>query len=152
MKSSLTFMICMVLIAACNNSTRNEKPDVPLTGTWKLLTGTLIENGDTSVTDYSGNISFIKIINEDHFAFLQHDLNQGLDTATAVFVAGGGRYALKDSKYTEYLEYCSARNWEGHEFSFTVSVTNDTLVQKGMEVIADQGINRMNIEVYQRVH
>lgn len=152
MKSSLTFMICMVLIAACNNSTRNEKHDVPLTGTWKLLTGTLIENGDTSVTDYSGNISFIKIINEDHFAFLQHDLNQGLDTATAVFVAGGGRYALKDSTYTEYLEYCSARNWEGHEFSFTVSVTNDTLVQKGMEVIADQGINRMNIEVYQRVH
>lgn len=59
-----------------------------MVGTWKLMTGTLIENGDTTVTDYTKNKSFIKIINGTHFAFLEHDLSKGKDSA-ADFVAGG---------------------------------------------------------------
>ena len=121
----------------------------PITGTWKLLTGTLIEKGDTTVTDYTQNISFIKIINETHFAFLQHDLNKGKDSA--VFVAGGGSYSLTDSLYTEHLEYCSAREWEGNDFSFTVLIKNDTLIQSGIEKVESAGVNRVNIEKYTRV-
>jgi len=130
----------------------NEIISSPVAGTWKLISGTLIENGDTLVTDYTRNVSFIKIINDDHFAFLQHDLDHGTDTSNAIFVAGGGAYTLKnDSLYTEFLEYCTDRAWEGHDFSFTVSIFNDTLIQKGKEIIEDQGINRMNIEIYKRV-
>jgi hypothetical protein len=82
----------------------------------QLITGTHIEKNDTVVTDYTKNISFIKIINDTHFAFLQHDLSKGKDSSAAVFVAGGGSYSLSDSLYTEHLEYCSAREWEGNDF------------------------------------
>ncbi|HVG14013.1 MAG TPA: hypothetical protein VM935_03595 [Chitinophagaceae bacterium] len=150
----LTCLFLSLTLLACKNETKPVASDpssrLPLVGTWKLLTGTLIEKGDTTVTDYTKNISFEKIINETHFAFLQHDLNKGKDSA-AVFVAGGGRYTLKDSAYTEHLEYCSARNWEGNDFSFTVSLNNDTLIQKGIEKIESEGINRVNIERYTRV-
>lgn len=116
-------------------------------GTWKLLKGTLIENGDTTITNYTKNLSFIKIINGTHFAFLQHDLNKD---STASFVAGGGRYSLKDSSYTEHLEYCCAREWEGHDFSFTIHIKNDTLTQSGIEKIEGTNVNRMNVEQYVR--
>lgn len=122
-----------------------------LVGTWKLVRGTLIEKGDTTVTDYLQNTSFIKIINDTHFAFLQHDLRNGKDSAAAVFVAGGGRYSLKDNTYTEHLEYCNAREWEGHDFSFTVTIKGDTLTQSGIEKVESAGVNRQNIETYIRV-
>lgn len=142
------FVLCAILLAlSCTKP--SETPKVDLTGTWKLLSGTLVENGDTTVTDYTGNVSFVKIINDSHFAFLQHDLNKGTDS-TAVFVAGGGRYTLKDSLYTEHLEYCSDRAWEGNDFSFTVTIRNDTLVQRGVEIVEAQGINRENTEMYIR--
>ena len=123
---------------------------LPLTGTWKLLTGTLIEKGDTVVTDYTKNNSFIKIINDTHFAFLQHDLNKGKDSASA-FSSGGGSYTLKDSSYTEHLEYCTAREWEGHDFTFTIQINKDTLIQSGVEKVESAGINRLNIEKYVRL-
>ena len=68
-----------------------------------------------------------------------------------MFVAGGGTYDLKDSTYTEHLEYCSARNWEGNTFVFTISINNDTLIQTGIEKIEDSKIDRLNIEKYRRV-
>lgn len=145
-------VVISILILSCTQQKQESKPErseLPLTGTWQLLTGTIIENGDTAVTDYTRNRSFIKIINDSHFAFLHHDLAKGKDSA--VFSAGGGTYALKDSSYTEHLEYCSARDWEGHDFSFTVSIHKDTLVQQGIEKIAGSNVNRYNIEKYVRV-
>ena len=121
----------------------------PVKGTWKLITGTLIEKGDTSVTEYAKKNSFIKIINDTHFAFLHHDLNKGKDSA--VFVAGGGSYSLNDSTYTEHLEYCSAREWEGNDFTFTITIANDTLIQRGVEKVEAAGVDRINIEKYIRV-
>ncbi len=142
-----------VLLVSCEGkkeeqTTGTEKKSIE--GTWRLLTGTLIEKGDTTVTDYTKNVSFIKIINDSHFAFVQHDLKNGKDS-TAIFSSGAGRYELKDSTYTEHLEYCTAREWEGHDFSFTVAIRADTLVQSGIERIDSLGINRMNIEKYVRV-
>lgn len=153
MKTSIAVITFIILFFSCsnNNETHLLKPGpMPITGSWKLLTGTLIEKGDTVVTDYSKKISFIKIINNTHFAFLQHDLNKGKDS-TALFVAGGGRYTIKDSLYTEHLEYCSDRNWEGNDFTFTVTIKNDTLIQRGVEKVAATGVNRLNIEKYLRV-
>ncbi len=120
-----------------------------MVGTWKLLTGTLIEKNDTTVTDYTHHTSFIKIINSDHFAFLQHDLTKGKDSAT--FSAGGGSYTLKDSSYTEHLEYCNAREWEGNDFPFTITIVGDTLVQRGIEKVESAGVDRLNIERYVRL-
>ena len=138
---------------SCNATTEKDKSNqstIPIEGTWKFLSGTTIEKGDSTVTDYTKNLQFIKIINETHFAFLNHDLNKGKDS-TAVFSSGGGSYSLRDSSYTEHLEYCSDRQWENNDFKFTVTINNDTLVQKGIEKIENIGVNRINIEKYIRI-
>lgn len=80
---------------------------------------------------------------------MQHDLVKGRDSA--VFVAGGGRYSFKNGLYTEHLEYCNAREWEGNDFSFTMTHHGDTLIQQGVEKIEAAGVDRMNIEKYVRV-
>ncbi|MEO5581670.1 MAG: hypothetical protein ABIR66_03185 [Saprospiraceae bacterium] len=127
-----------------------QSSGIPIHGTWQLISGTLIENGDTSITDYTKNISFIKIINASHFAFLQHDLMKGKDS-DAVYSSGGGSYSLQDSSYIEHLEYCSDRVWEGNDFKFTIKVKNDTFIQRGVEIVETAGINRINIEKYKKV-
>jgi hypothetical protein len=142
-------LITILLYVSCNPNTK--KAGLPITGTWKLLSGTLIEKNDTTVTDYTQNKQFIKVINESHFSFLGHDLSKGKDSANAFFTAGGGKYTLKDSTYTEHLEYCNDRSWENNDFSFTISFHNDTLIQQGIEKVAATGINRLNIEKYVRV-
>ena len=145
----------LLLLASCLGGCSSVKEEklggLPITGSWKLLSGTLIEKGDTVVTDYTKALGFIKIINDSHFAFLRHDLNKGKDSATAVFGAGGGSYTLKGDSYTEHLDYCSDREWEGHDFTFTVTIKNDTLIQQGIEKIESAGVERLNIEKYIRV-
>jgi hypothetical protein len=153
MRTIITVILFLAFLPSCETATgkpQKETASNNLAGTWQLLKGTIIEKGDTTVTDYTKNVSFIKIINDTHFAFLQHDLNKGKDS-TAVFVAGGGTYSLADSLYTERLEYCSAREWEGNDFAFTVTIRDDTLVQRGIEKVESAGVNRVNIETYVRV-
>jgi hypothetical protein len=145
----ITIAASALFLFSCNEN--NRPPANELIGTWKLLEGTVIEKGDTTITEYTKDKSFIKIINDSHFSFLLHDLEQGKDSATAAFTAGGGRYSLQGNKYAEHLEYCSAREWEGHDFSFTITIRNDTLIQSGEEKIESKGISRLNTEKYVRV-
>lgn len=147
MKLKLFILATAILFSSCK---QNETNDKKLVGTWQLITGTLIEKGDTTVTDYTQKISFVKIINETHFAFLQHDLKKGKDSSV-VFGAGGGKYFLVGSLYKEQLEYCNDREWEGNDFEFIVTIKNDTLIQKGVEKVEKAGVNRINIEKYVRV-
>lgn len=147
--------VVAVMFTACQDA-KESKPaladKLSIEGTWKLLRGTLVEKGDTTVTDYdNGKLSFIKVLNGTHFAFLLHDLKQGKDSATAVFSAGGGKYTLEGSTYTEHLEYCNDRNWEGHDFPFQIIIQGDTLTQTGVEKVAETGVERHNTEVYVRV-
>ena len=142
-----------IIILSSNDKSQSDKetPASSLQGTWKLLTGTVIEKGDTTVTDYTKERSFIKIINESHFSFLMHDLKKGKDSSSAEFSAGGGKYTLKGNRYTEHLEYCSEREWDDHDFTFTVTINGDSLIQSGVEKIEAEGINRINTEKYIRV-
>jgi hypothetical protein len=152
MKKLLAFALLLTLASSCANvEVKIDAPKLPIAGTWKLISGTLIQKTDTTVTDYTKKLSFIKIINEDHFAFLNHDLTKGKNTSSAAFSAGGGRYTLKDSSYTEHLEYCNDRQWESNDFTFTITIKNDTLVQTGTEKIDSLGVNRLNIEKYVRL-
>ena len=153
MKINIGYIVITTIFISCSAPTQNDqsaKTIIPLEGTWKLLSGTTIEKGVSTVTDYTKDREFIKIINDTHFAFLSHDLNKGKDSGAA-FSAGGGRYSLADSLYTEHLEYCNDRQWEGNSFEFTVTISGDTLTQKGIEKIENIGVNRINIEMYQRV-
>lgn len=153
MKIFIHLILVSALLISCNSNTHPETSqanDLSLQGTWKLLSGTTVEKNDTTVTDYSKGKSFIKIINKTHFAFIGHDLNKGKDS-TVFFSSGGGTYLLNDSAYTEHLEYCNAREWEGNDFHFTVHISNDTLVQQGIEKIDSIGVNRVNTEKYVRL-
>jgi hypothetical protein len=147
MKKLLVVFLSLIIIS-CNQQTQHkeETKSLPIQGTWKLLMGTLVENGKTTITDYTTNLSFIKIINDSHFAFLQHDTRKD----STNFSAGGGRYELNGDKYTEHLEYCNAKEWEGHDFSFMITIKGDTLIQQGVEKIEAQGIDRINTEKYIR--
>jgi len=151
MKRVIGFLLITAILLSCDSSTQPESQVKKQTveGTWELISGTIIEKEDTTFTDYTKGQKMIKIINATHFAFLRHDLNKGKDSA--IYSSGGGRYTLADSQYTEHLDFCSDREWEGHSFQFTVSVKNDTLTQTGVEKLENLGINRLNIEIYRRV-
>lgn len=159
MKFFTTCIIVIAIASSCNTPVTNEQSksseqtnstDVPIEGTWKLLSGTTIEKGTSTVTDYTKDKEFIKIINKTHFAFLSHELGKMKDSAAA-YSSGGGTYTLKDSSYTEHLDFCSDRQWEGNSFEFKVSINGDTLVQKGIEKVENIGVDRINIERYTRV-
>jgi hypothetical protein len=140
------------LLLSCQNQPEPPKPDaaaVRLVGTWQLVSGTIITKGVSVFTDYTKETSMIKIINASHFAFLKHDLNPPKDSSNH-FDAGGGTYTLVGDQYTEHLNYYSDRNWEGKPFTFTVSISNDTLIQRGMEKVENLGIDREIIERYVR--
>ena len=153
MKIQFTLLLICTMLLSCgvkNQMDRSKQASFPIIGTWKLISGTTIEKGDTTVIDYTKKMSFIKIINDTHFAFLNHDLKKGKDSA-ATFSAGGGSYTLKENVYTEHLEYCNDRQWEGNDFLFTINIQNDTLIQNGVEKVDAAGINRINIEKYSRL-
>ena len=150
MKKYFSIILGTILFLSCQRN-ENKTAENILKGTWQLISGTLIDKGDTTITDYTRGIQMIKIINDTHFAFLNHDLSKGKDSTAAQFVAGGGPYELAGDNYTEHLEYCSYREWEGNTFPFKLTIVGDTLTQEGVEKIEDLGVERLNIEKYKRV-
>ena len=141
--------------SSADESTRQDyadsgKTDSSILGTWQLLTVLTIEGADSLLNDYTQGVKGIKMFNETHFAFFQHDLNQGKEK-DSLYVSGGGPYTYKDGVYTEHLEYCNFRVYENNSFEFELFVTGDTLVQKGTEELAEAGVNKYIIETYVRV-
>jgi len=150
MKFKLETLGILLILQCCNSKPSEQQSLIDLEGTWQLISGTIVEKGDTTITDYTKEHRMIKVINKTHFSFLNHDLTKGKDS-TALFVAGGGRYDLVEDQYTEHLEYCSDRMWEGNDFKFNIKIQNDTLTQNGIEKIEGTEVNRINIERYVRV-
>jgi len=146
----LIALVLFAFIVRFSCKTNQSSPPRQLAGTWQLFSAILIEKGDTTITDYTKDKKFIKVINDSHFSFISHDLNKGKDSL-ANFSAGAGTYKLVDSSYTEHLEFCNAREWENNDFHFTISIRNDTLIQTGIEKVESAGVNRLNIEKYVRV-
>jgi len=139
-------LLPVVLLLSCSTS---QKPAAPIVGSWQLFYAATITRGDTSLMDIAKGTRMIKIINDTHFAFLRHEPD--VDTVPGLFDGGGGRYTLKDNTYTEYLDFYKDRDWEGKSLTFTVNISNDTLVQKGMEKVEAENIDREIIEKYVRV-
>lgn len=141
------FSLLAVIACACASAPETTFKG-ELTGTWQLIDA-LRTDKDTTIHTLLPGTKMIKIINDTHFAFLNHDLKAKSDTTRSdlVFVAGGGSYELNDHRYTEHLEYCSARSYEGNDFSFDLEIHGDTLIQKGIEALKDLGIGDQNIEI-----
>jgi hypothetical protein len=150
MKFRTAVFLLLFVLNSCNSKPSAEKPVIPIVGTWQLISGTTIQGKDTITTDYTKGKYNLKIINDSYFAFVGHDLTKGKDSL-AFYSSGAGPYTLKDSVYTETLQFCNERGWEGHDFTFTVVIQNDSLTQTGIEKIDSLNINRLNIERYVRV-
>ena len=145
MKKALSILIIIITLSACNS----EKKKNPIEGTWRLISAETTEK-DSTFSTFNSKTKMIKIINDSHFAFFNHDLTNGKDSTNAVFFGGGGKYTLKDSVYTENLEYFNNRQWENGKFEFVVKIKNDTLTQKGVEKVEKLGIDRIITEKYVR--
>ncbi|KXX66849.1 lipocalin-like domain-containing protein [Flammeovirga sp. SJP92] len=124
--------------------------DPNIQGTWELISATTIKEDTVMKQDLSER-RMIKIINRDHFAFLNHDKHKGTEDSLAHFVAGGGTYSLNGNQYKEQLEYCNFREWEGNNFIFKVTLLKDTLIQEGKEEIKELNVSHKIIEKYVRV-
>jgi hypothetical protein len=147
MKKYISLLVIILVLASCE-AKKDSNNVLPLTGTWRLISAETTEK-DSSFSTFNPKTKMIKIINDSHFAFFNHDLNNGKDS-TAVFFGGGGKYTLKDSVYTENLEYFNNRQWENNKFEFVVNIKNDTLIQKGIEKLEKLGIDRIIVEKYVR--
>lgn len=145
MKNILTLMIGMGLIVSCKN-----QPPSPLIGTWQLIAATSTE-GDSTVSTFNPKVKMLKMINPTHFSFFSHDLNNGKDSTNNSFSAGGGPYSLKDSIYTEHLEYFNERKWEGNSFNFIIKFNGDTLIQRGVEKVENLGVDHIIVEKYIKI-
>ena len=146
MKKYIPILIIMMLLISCK--AKKDSNILPLAGTWRLISAETTEK-DSTFSTFNPKTKMIKIINDTHFAFFNHDLNNGKDSL-AVFFGGGGKYTLKDSVYTEKLEYFNNRQWENNKFEFVVKIKNDTLIQKGIEKIEKLGVDRIIVEKYVR--
>jgi hypothetical protein len=158
MKFTFVFAFGLFSLFACNteapktntstiDSTANKET---LTGTYKLVSSTTKTKGDTAKPLPMENQEMIKIFNGSHFAFFRHDLSQGKGP-NAIYDSGGGTYTLSGEAYTEHLLYCSGREWENHDFNFTLTRHADSLIQKGIEKIESQNIEREIVEIYVKV-
>jgi hypothetical protein len=147
MKTKILALLTVIILLSCFAFINSKKSTIHLNGTWQLVSGITITKGVSVVTDYGKNQRMIKIINDTHFAFLKHDLESKKDSSNH-FDAGGGSYTLNGNKYTEHLDYYVDKNWEGKTFDFTVTIKNDTLIQKGLEKVESEGIDRIIIEKY----
>jgi hypothetical protein len=144
-KNFMPLLVMIVLITSCNNQTPS-----PLIGTWQLVAATSTEGAKT-VSTFDPKVKMIKIINPTHFSFFSHDLNNGKDSSNNSFSAGAGPYTLKDSIYTEHLEYFNERKWEGNSFDFIIKFNGDTLIQKGVEKVEGLGIDHIIEEKYIKI-
>lgn len=145
----LFFAAVLITIAlSCTNQPKQTQ--LPIIGTWELISATSTGKNIT-VSTFNPATKMIKIINPTHFAFFSHAIGGGKDSANNQFSAGGGAYTLADSTYTENLEYFGDPRWENHKFTFTVSLSGDTLTQKGVEKIDSLGVDHIIVEKYKRI-
>lgn len=139
------------MVVAATSCVNNKKENIlPLVGSWQLIAATSTEK-DQTVSTFNPKQKMIKIINQTHFAFLNHDVNNGKDSASALYNAGGGMYTLADSIYTEHLEYFNNRQWENNIFQFIIKITGDTLIQQGIEKVDKLGVDHVIVEKYIRI-
>ena len=149
------FRFVIVVIITCSaffTVCRQVTPEALAGSTYRLIRSEMIRGADTSYTVVDSNaMEMIKMFNETHFAFFNHNKG-GTRDSVQQFTAGGGRYELKDDNYTEHLDYCNYREWEGRSFHFKLRFIQDTLIQEGTEDIPELGIKQQIKEVYIRVN
>jgi len=150
MKKILLPALIMGLCSCQNAATTGN--DHSLSGTYRLLNSVTIKGPDTTrVAVDDSRTEMLKMFNGTHFSFFNHDKAKGADSLNNLYVSGAGTFVLEGNNYTENLDYCNYRAWEGKQFHFTVEFRGDTLIQSGEEAIPELGINQVIRETYVKV-
>src|SRR6187402_3398106 len=100
-----SILLLVVLMSCQGNKQSAETLHDKLEGSWQLIYAAHIKK-DTVIRNDPQGTKMMKILNRTHFAFMQHTIDKN-DT-TGIYGSGGGTYTLKDSVYTEHLEYCTS--------------------------------------------
>src|ERR1700744_1388954 len=119
------FALGILTLAACKQNaatTATATSESPLNGTWRLLSSKSIVKKDTTDTSPKKGLETLKIYNDTHFTFFTHNTDKSVP---ATYDSGAGTYTLSGDNYTEHLKYCSEREWENHDFNFTMKVGHD---------------------------
>jgi len=68
----------IAFLMACNNPAEKKEPVAanPIIGTWHLVSGATITKGQSQANSYPKDQEMIKVINETHFAFLNHIIHR----------------------------------------------------------------------------
>lgn len=150
LKTGVIIGFATLIAINCSQNTNKHQLKEKLIGTWNLISSeTHIK--DSVINENLDGKKMIKIITDSHFAFLYHDLKQGKDSTTNTFVSGGGTCSFTDTSYTENLDYCNYREWEGLKVNFKVMLSNDTLTLQGKESKSDIEVNQYIIEKYTKL-
>ena len=139
------FYLATLCLYSCTKTPETAVHRNDIEGTWQLIYGEVKENDSLTIKDLSKS-SFIKIINDSHFAFF----NQ-VEGDASKFYGGGGTYKISGDDYIETLIYTSALDFKDHTFPFKVVIKEDTLIQSGVEEIKEANIKREIIEKYVRI-
>jgi hypothetical protein len=142
MRQIYVVLVVLIICASC----KNEETKNGIEGTWKMIYAETKQGDSIEVKDLS-NTDFIKIINASHFAFINQDYNN-----VENFYSGGGTYKYQGKQYVETLDFTSVELIRNHEFPFTIKISGDTLIQKGLEEVKAAGIKREIIEKYIKVN
>ncbi len=105
-----------------------QLPANPLEGSWEYVTRRLIY-ADTVVTESLHPGPSKKILNSTHFAFGRQTIVKG-EPQEDVY-AGGGRYTLEDSVYTEYIEYHSSVGMVGQTVQYNSRIEGELWFMSG---------------------
>ncbi|EDP72786.1 hypothetical protein FBALC1_16832 [Flavobacteriales bacterium ALC-1] len=137
--------VVLVVLIICT-SCKNEETKNDIEGTWKMIYAETKQGDSIEIKDLS-NTDFIKIINASHFVFINQDYSN-----VENFYSGGGTYKYQGKKYVETLGFTSVELIRNHEFPFTIKISGDTLIQKGLEEVKAAGIKREIIEKYIKIN
>ncbi len=146
MKSILIIAFAVFVFITCDNNNESiQKSNNDIIGTWKLIYGEVKENDSLTIKDISES-DFVKIINKSHFAYFNQGHQEPIN-----FYGAGGTYTLENNIYTEKLSYTAWGDYRNRNFSFTVEISKDSLIQYGIEEVKEKGIKRYVIEKYIRI-
>lgn len=121
MKSISCMVIAIFLMAA---STPEMKSDTAIKGAWKLARA---QYGNGTMEDLGGDESTYKLFTGTRWSATHYDKGTKKINGTC-----GGSYKITGDQYVETVEYYS---WdpavEGKTFTFTMTIENGMLHQKG---------------------
>ena len=124
-------LLCTFYCLAQNN--------LPVVGTWKLISGKAVIDDSTVTYGNSGNES-MKIVTPTHFSVISKNTSDG-----TMQHAVAGRVKIDATNYTEFLDFASRRDMVSKTARFTYRVEGNKWYIKG-------GIDNMQFdEVWQKV-